>query len=80
MGKKICGVCNRDFELEDNKLGIVLDDELFVCEECHNHMDENEKQSLFDSTVMHAPRKEMPIALWLIQEQNKDKPFMSIKR
>jgi hypothetical protein len=29
---------------------------------------------------MRIPHKEMPIALWLIKEQNKDKPFMSIKR
>lgn len=78
--RKICGVCNQDFQLEENRLGVVFDDELFVCEDCHQKMNENEKNQFFSSTVMRIPHKEMPIALWLIQEQNKDKPFMSIKR
>ena len=80
MGKKICGVCNRDFSLEQNKMGLVLDDEVFVCEDCNRHLNDEDKTLFSYSTVMHAPRKEMPIALWLIKEQNKDKPFMSIKR
>ena len=80
MGKKVCGICNRDFDLEENKLGIVLDDELFICEDCHQKMNDDEKQQVFYSTVMHTTRKEMPIALWLIQEQNKDKPFLTMKR
>jgi len=78
MGKRICGVCNHDFSLEENRLGVVLDDELFVCEDCHQNMDDEKKQ-IFLSTIMRIPRKEMPIALWLIQEQNKDHPFMSQK-
>jgi len=80
MGKKICGVCNQGFNLEENRLGVVFDDHFFVCEDCSRHMDDDEKQNFFNSTVMHIPRKEMPIALWLIQEENKDKPFMTVKR
>jgi hypothetical protein len=80
MGRKICGVCNRDFSLEHNRLGLVVDNEVFVCEVCNKHLHDEDKELFSPSTVMHDPRKEMPIALWLIKEQNKDKPFMSMKR
>lgn len=80
MEKKICGVCNQDFSLEENRLGVVFDDDLFICEDCHQKMNDDEKKQCFYSTIMRIPRKEMPIALWLIQEQNKDKPFMSLQR
>ena len=77
MENKICKVCDKHFSLDDNKLGIVLDDEFFICEKCYEIHDDFEQ---IVPSISHSLPKKMPIALWLIQEQNKDKHFMSIKR
>lgn len=51
----------------------------FVCETCctkHSHEELNQ----LGETMMNVSGNGMPIALWLIHEQNKDKTMMSIKR
>ncbi len=79
MITKKCEICEQDFNLKANRRGLVIDDHHFICESCNIHLTESDCQHL-STSVMHSEVKEMPIALWLIQEQNKDKPFMSVKR
>lgn len=79
MTKKVCKICNKDMDLHQNRSGVVIDNKFFICEQCHETADVEEEG--FDlSSIMSAKHKEMPIALWMIQEQNKDKTFMSIKK
>ena len=77
MENKTCKVCDKNFSLHENKLGVVFDDEFFVCEKCIELNGDFENIIPEDSCTFS---KKMPIALWLIQEQNKDKHFMSVKR
>ena len=79
MTEKTCSVCSRKISLVDNPSGLVFNDEHFICEECCNDHSEEEIFSL-TKNVMQSPQNGMPIALWLIHEQNKDKPLMSSKK
>lgn len=79
MTTRKCEICDQHFNLKTNRLGLVIDNDHFICESCNLHLNEQDREHLSVS-VMHSEVKEMPIALWLIQEQNKDKPFMSIKK
>ena len=74
-----CEICEKDFDLHHNRLGLVIDEHHFICESCNKELSDDDRENL-PVSVMHSEVKEMPIALWLIQEQNKDKPFMSCKR
>jgi len=76
---KKCEICEQEFDLTANRRGLVLDDHHFICESCNSHLTDDDLENI-SSSVMHSDLKEMPIALWLIQEQNKDKSFMSIKK
>jgi hypothetical protein len=76
--EKKCDLCNRDMTLKTNLSGLVYDDKHFLCEQCHdNHS--NEELDDWIKTKMKDPKKGMPISLWLIHEQNKDKTFMTKK-
>jgi hypothetical protein len=74
-----CSLCNRTILLSDNLSGLVFNDEHFLCEDCSKNEPEDD---LIDwaKTVMQDPNEGMPIALWLIHEQNKDKTMMSACR
>ncbi|MEF8879471.1 MAG: hypothetical protein V5A64_03660 [Candidatus Thermoplasmatota archaeon] len=65
--------------MDENLSGLVFDDQHFLCEECCNKYTDEEIYNLTES-VMHEPGKGMPIALWLLHEQNKDKLMMSVKK
>jgi len=65
--------------LHEHRSGIVVDNKFFICEHCHETVDEEDTPVTL-SNIKTASHKEMPIALWLIQEQNKGKSFMSIKK
>ena len=71
-----CSLCNRTILLNENLSGLVFNDEHFLCEDCSKNEPE---EDLIDwaKTVMQDPNEGMPIALWLIHEQNKDKTMMS---
>ena len=79
LTRKVCKICNKDIDLHEHRSGVVVDNKFFICEHCHESVDvDDEPVTLSDiKTTSH---KEMPIALWLIQEQNKDKSFMSFKK
>ena len=79
MDKKICNKCNTHFSPNDHELGLVVNDSIFICEDCHHKMIESDEViNIVSSTKLD--QKEMPIALWLIEQQNKGKNFMSLKR
>jgi len=79
MPEKNCIVCSRKISLSENPSGLVFKDEIFVCEDCCEKHTEEEITSL-SKTVMHDSLDGMPISLWLIHEQNKDKTMMTTKK
>ncbi len=78
MKRKICDVCNQHFHPDENRSGIVVNEDHFICEPCTKKLESDEMQ--IPSSIMADETKAMPIALWLIKEENKDKPFMSVKK
>ena len=74
--EKKCDLCNRDIKFITNQSGLVFDDKHFLCEKCNdNHS--NDELNDWIKTKMKDPKKGMPIALWLIHQQNKNKTFMT---
>jgi len=79
MSEKTCGICQNKFYLHEHQSGLVFNDKIFVCEECSKNTSENDIMEWSRST-MQDPGCGMPIALWLIHEQNKDKPLFSKRK
>jgi hypothetical protein len=75
MPEKTCSICSRKISLHEHPTGFVFDDEHFICE---NHSEEELSQ--WTKTIMQSSQNGMPIALWLIHEQNKDKAMMTVKK
>ena len=71
-------VCSRKIYINQHPLGLVIKDEHFVCETC-NDKHSKEEISKLSKTIMQSSDNGMPIALWLIHEQNKDKTMMTVK-
>jgi hypothetical protein len=79
LPEKTCEICSRKISLNEHPSGLVFRDEFFVCKDCtdrHTH----EEIRKFTKTIMQSPENGMPIGLWLIHEQNKDKTMMTFKR
>ncbi len=77
--EKTCSMCSRKISLHENPRGLVFQDEVFVCEDCcntHSH----EEIKMWSKTIMQNPVEGMPIALWLVHEENKDKTMMTVKK
>lgn len=80
MPEKTCMICSQKISLSNNLSGLVFDDKHFICEDCCATRSSNDIQN-FTRTIMQTPDTGMPIALWLIHEQNRDKQLMvSIKK
>ncbi len=79
MPEKICGICRNKFHLHEHQSGFVFDNKVFVCEDCSKNTSENDMME-WSRSVMQDPGFGMPIALWLIHEQNKDKPLFSKRK
>lgn len=76
MVMRLCGVCKTEINLNDHQSGLVFEDNIFVCEHCcESKSDEDIKE--WSHSIMKKPGSGMPICLWLIHEQNKDKPMLS---
>jgi len=75
MPEKICSICSRKFSLSRSPSGFVLNDEIFICDK---HSDDEVIE--WTKSVMKNPDSGMPIGLWLIHENNKDKTMMTLKR
>jgi len=78
MFVKTCSLCSQEISLNENPSGLVFNDEHFICEDCCSRYSEEDIIN-WTKSVMQSPENGMPIALWLIHEQNKDKPLMSTK-
>lgn len=79
MIEKICSICSRKFSLIENQSGLVFTDKHFVCEECCDKHS-NEELNRLTKTIMQSSGTGMPIGLWLIHEQNKNKTMMTVKK
>lgn len=75
--QKTCSICSKQISLSEHPLGLVFEDKVFVCEDCSN---KHSKEELNVKTTMQNPDNCMPIALWLIHEQNKDKTMMTFRK
>ena len=76
MPETICSKCNNKISLHEHQSGLVFDDKFFICQDCCSS-NSNEEIIKWTESVMQHPRTGMPIALWLIHEQNKDKPLFT---
>ena len=79
MSEEKCEVCSRKISLSDNPFGLVFRDEFFVCEKCVDKHP-GKRISKLTKTTMQSSDNGMPIALWLIHEQNKDKTMMTVRK
>ena len=79
MVVKSCGICSSPIDLHENQKGLVFDDKLFVCEHCASSKSEHELIE-WSSKMLRCEGSGMPIGLWLIHEQNSDKPLFSTKK
>jgi len=77
--EKTCEICSKKFLLAEHPAGLVFKDTHFICEDCSSDHKEEQKIKNFTKTTMQHPTNGMPIALWLIHEQNKDKTMMTFK-
>jgi hypothetical protein len=79
ISEKTCEMCKHKFHLQEHQSGLVFDDKFFICEDCRTNTPEPEIMEWSQST-MRSSASAMPISLWLIQEQNKDKPPFSRRK
>ncbi|MEM0493070.1 MAG: hypothetical protein QXS02_03840 [Candidatus Thermoplasmatota archaeon] len=80
MNEKICSMCKNKIDLEEHQNGLVFEDVFFVCEDCCAKHASSGELDEWSRSIMREPSKGMPIGLWLIHEQNKDKPLFSMKK
>jgi len=71
-------ICSKKIDINEHPLGLVFEDKHFVCQEC-NRKHTPEEISKLSKTIMQSQNNGMPIALWLIHEQNKNKTMMTIE-
>jgi len=70
-------ICSKKINISEHPLGLVFEDKHFVCQDC-NKKHTNEQITKFSKTIMQSQNNGMPIALWLIHEQNKNKTMMTV--
>jgi hypothetical protein len=79
ISEKMCEMCKQKFPLQEHQSGLVFDDKFFLCENCRTNTPEKEIIE-WSQSIMRSTAAAMPISLWLIQQQNKDKlPFLRRK-
>ena len=78
MPEKICEMCKTKFHLNQHKTGLVFDDKIFICEQCTTTATDEDLLE-WSHTIMRTSENGMPVALWLIHEQNKNKPMFTKK-
>jgi hypothetical protein len=78
ISEKMCEMCKQKFHLQEHQSGLVFDDKFFICEDCRTNTPEQEIMDWSQSMMRSSAA--MPISLWLIQEQNKNKPPFSRRK
>ena len=79
MPDKTCNICSKKIDLNDHPLGLVFKDQVFICQDCSSRHTQTELSKL-SKTIMQCPTNGMPIALWIIHEQNRNKTMMTVKK
>jgi len=79
MVMRVCNICETKIDLNEHQSGLVFEDRFFICETCCNNKSEHEIKEWTRSS-MNISDEGMPIGLWLIHEQNKDKRMFSIQK
>ena len=74
LSKRICDICNKTIDLEENLSGLVIHDTHFLCEECCQESN-NTELDIWTQSKMASPGDLKPIALWLMKEKNKNSLF-----
>ena len=76
MSEKTCEMCKTRFHLHEHEQGLVFGDKFFICQDCSEN---TSKEDLLNwtQTIMRTRKTGMPIALWLLHEENKDKLIFS---
>ena len=77
--EKICSICHNKFHLHEHQSGLVFDDKIFICGDCQSNTPEDDIIE-WSQSVMQKPGSGMPIGIWLVHEQNKNKPLFSQKK
>lgn len=72
-------MCKHRFHLQEHQSGLVFDDKFFICEDCRTNKPEQDITE-WSQSIMRQSTSAMPISLWLIQEQNKNKPIFSRRK
>jgi len=67
-----CEMCKQTFPLNEHHMGLVFNDKIFICQDCRTQTSDQEIMEWTQSIMRH-PEIGMPIPLWLIHEQNRDK-------
>ncbi len=76
--EETCMICSKKINIDEHPRGLVFKDKHFVCQDC-NKKHTPEEVTKLSKTVMQSPITGMPIALWLIHEQNKNKTMMTME-
>ena len=71
---RICDICKKTINLEENLSGLVIHDSHFLCEECCQRSSKEDLDS-WTASKMAKPGDLKPVALWLMKEKNKNELF-----
>jgi hypothetical protein len=66
----LCDICQTDFLFEKNLSGLVINGKFFACESCCQKASKDDLDHWTESK-MAKPTDVKPIALWLMEHQNK---------
>jgi hypothetical protein len=69
-----CDICGQKIDFEKNLSGLVIKNSVFACEKCCIDKSKDELINWTESKMTN-PKDIQPIALWLMQEKNKNKLF-----
>lgn len=70
----ICDLCSSNINFEDNLSGLVINEEFFACEKCCKESSKEDLENWIKSKMI-SPTEVKPIALWLMEKNNKTKLF-----
>ncbi len=70
----ICDLCSSVFIFEENPSGLVINEEFFVCEKCCKESTKEDLEN-WTKSKMISPNEVKPIALWLMEKNNKTRLF-----